>query len=277
MLDLNSLQQTNLTNSDKLILEYLLCNYDTTSLETAADIADKIGVSYATISRFWNKIGFSSMKEFKKALIQSKDTTPVSKIKNTLARLHDEDSTISGIITRNISTIHKTLEFLSPEEIDNAAYFMISAAKIYIFAPDASLSIACLLRYRLRRFGIELILIEGGSSIYEYLLNITNEDVVLVFSYSRVISEVSILFEHQKSAGYKTILFTDMLTNSLSCNPDSTIYCYRGEPTEYHSMVAALSTIDCLILKIAMKKENSIDSINRLNQIRSQYSDFIKR
>jgi DNA-binding MurR/RpiR family transcriptional regulator len=277
MFDLNSLPKNKLTNSDKLILEYLLCHYDTTSLETATDIADKIGVSYATISRFWEKIGFSNMKEFKKALIQSKDTTPVSKIKNTLSKLDDKDSTISKIFTRNISTIDKTLNFLSSEEVDNAASLMISAAKIFVFAPDASLSIALLLRYRLRRFGIEFILIEGGSSIYEYLLNISNNDVVLIFSYSRIISEVSILIEHQKTAGYKTIFFTDMLTNTLSYHPDATIYCYRGEPTEYHSMVAALSTIDCLILKIAINKKNSLDFIDHLNQIRSQYSEYIKR
>ncbi len=277
MLDLSVFKQTKLSASDKLILEYLLCNYDTASMETATDIADKIGISYATISRFWNKIGFRNMKEFKKALIQSKDTTPVSKIKNTLARLHDEDATISEIISRNIATIHKTLDFLSPAEIDSAAALMIEAAKLYVFAPDASLGIADILRYRLRRFGIELILIEGGSSVYEYLLNIAKKDVVLIFSYSRVISEVSILLEHQKEAGYGTILFTDMLTNGLSCNPSSTIYCYRGEPTEYHSMVAALSVIDCLVLKIAMKKENSIDCIDRLNKIRTQYSEYIKR
>lgn len=55
-----------------MILNYLISHESVLYCDTSNDISDKIGVSVASISRFWSKIGYTNFKEFKKALGRSK-------------------------------------------------------------------------------------------------------------------------------------------------------------------------------------------------------------
>jgi DNA-binding MurR/RpiR family transcriptional regulator len=118
---------------------------------------------------------------------------------------------------------------------------------------------------------------KSGSQLYESMMNLNKDDLVILFSYSRLISEALILLKHSKTVNYKTILFTDLLTQQELSYADTVIYNYRGEPSQYHSMVSSVALIDLLVIKIAQLKEDSIDKMKTLEAIREQYSYLIKR
>lgn len=276
MIDLSNIDQNNFTKADHLILNYLMSHGTAVYCETASDISGKIGVSFSTVSRFWSKIGYANFKEFKKALIEQNDTTPVSKVKNTLSSLNDSDRTTSELIVKNIEALEKTLKLISPKAVDTAARLVTKAQRIYVFAPDASHGIAQVMRYRLRRFGIELIFFEGGSSLYESLNNVRKEDLVILFCYSRVLAETSVLMQQRRRVGFPCVVFSDLLSDGLQ-EAEAFLYCYRGEPTEYHSMVAPMAVVDSLIIKIAMKSDDFMAKINQLNDLRNRYQKYIHR
>lgn len=276
MIDLSNVDQSNFTKADHLILNYLMSHETTLYCETAGDISGRIGVSFATVSRFWSKIGYANFKEFKKALIEQNDTTPVSKVKNTLSSLNDSDRTTSELIVKNIEALETTLKLISPEAMDTAARLVTRAQRIYVFAPDASYGIAQVMRYRLRRFGIELTFFEGGSSLYESLNNVRKEDLVVIFCYSRILAETSVLMQQRRQVGFPCIVFSDLLSDGLQ-DAEAFLYCYRGEPTEYHSMVAAMAVVDSLIIKIAMESDDFMAKIDQLNDLRNRYQKYIHR
>lgn len=276
MIDLSGVNQTSFTKGDHMILNYLMGNESTLYCETANEIAGKIGVSSATISRFWPKIGYANFKEFKRAQISHNSTTPVSKVKNTLSSLMDSDRTASELIVKNIEALEKTLKMISPEAMDRAAGLITHAGKIYVFAPDASYGIAQVMKYRLRRFGMELIFLEGGSSLYEALNNVRGEDLMLIFCFSRILAETTVLLQHKQNVGFPCIIFSDLLSDGLQ-DAESFLYCYRGEPTEYHSMVTVMAVVDSLIIKIAMESDHFVKRIDQLNELRSKYQKYIHR
>lgn len=276
MIDLSAVNQTNFTKSDHIILNYLMSHETALYCETANDISSKIGVSLATISRFWTKIGYSNFKEFKKALVAQNDTTPVSKVKHTLSSLEDSDQTTAELFVKNIDALEKTLKLISPEEMDKAVKLITQTKIIYIFAPDASFGIAHIMKYRLRRFGIEPIFLEGGSSLYESLNNVTKDDLIIIFCFSRILAETMIILQQKQLVGFPCITISDLLSGGLQ-SAEAFLYCYRGEPTEYHSMVTVISVIDSLILKIAMKSNDFMARINQLNDLRNRYQKYIHR
>lgn len=277
MLELLEVDKSKLSKKDYMILDYLLRNENQLFYENSKDIAKKIGVSNTTISRFWKKIGYQNIKEFQRAVAERIDTTPALKIKNTLHKLQNNDSDLNELFLKSIKNIEKTITLFSYEQLDKAADLILKHKRIYLFAPDASIGIAHIMQYRLRRFGVEFIFINGGSSIYEYLINIKEDDLVIIFCFSRILAETSILLEQKKAAHYDVILFTDLLSQNLQEKSDAIIYSYRGEPTEYHSMVAPMAIVDCMIIKIAMKAENTVGHMDKLNQIRGKYQEYIKR
>lgn len=280
MLQLSNINSNRFTRADHLILNYLMRNEAVLYCETASDISKKVGVSLATIGRFWPKIGFDTFKDFKKAQMMESSTTPASKVKNTLSTLADSDSGSSSFLASNIElladTLEKTVKLISPEAIENAARLITQKKKIYAFAPDASFGIAQVMKYRLRRFGIDLIFIEGGSALYESLNNIQPDDLILLFCFGRVLAETTVLLAHRQTVEFSCIIFSDLLANGLQ-NSEAFLYCYRGEPTEYHSMVSLMAVIDSLIIKIAMESFDSMARMNQLNDLRNKYQKYIRR
>ena len=109
------------------------------------------------------------------------------------------------------------------------------------------------------------------------MINIKEDDLVIIFSYSKILSEVHVLLEQSRIVPYDTIVFTDLISSKLNDYSALILYSYRGESTEYHSMVSSLSLLDCIILELAMKKSNSINNIESLNKVRANYSNYLKR
>lgn len=265
-----------LSQNDIKIIQYLLSNKEEIIFITSEDISKKIGVSVSTISRFWKKIGFKNIKDFKQELTIADDITPASKVKNSICKITKSED-IKDIILNNIKNLEKTFEYFDINNLNKAVQLITKRKRIFIYAPDVSKGIAEVLVYRLRRFNIEFTIINGGSSIYEDIIHIKKDDVVIIFSYSKILSEVKVLMEHSKIAKYKTIIFSDLVFSNLTEESSVFLYSYRGEPREYHSMVSCLSIIDCIIIKVAMIKEDSIDSIGELDRVRSMYKGYIKR
>ena len=261
MIHLSDINQEGFTKADHLILNYLMSNETALYCETASDISKKVGVSLATVGRFWPKIGFDNFKEFKRAQLSQSSTTPASKVKN---------------IDMLVNTLERTMKLISTEAIETAAGLIAQKQKIYVFAPDASFGIAHVMKYRLRRFGIELILMDGGSALYESLNNIRKEDLVLIFCFGRVLAETTVLLTQKSYVGFSCVIFSDLLANGLQ-NSEAFLYCYRGEPTEYHSMVSFMAVVDSLIIKIAMESFDSMARINQLNDLRNKYQKYIRR
>lgn len=280
MIHLSDSNQEGFTKADHLILNYLMSNETALYCETASDISKKVGVSLATVGRFWPKIGFDNFKEFKRAQLSQSSTTPASKVKNTLSSLTGSDRAPSDWMVKNIdmlvNTLERTMKLISPEAIETAAHLIAQKQKIYVFAPDASFGIAHVMKYRLRRFGIELILMDGGSALYESLNNIRKDDLVLIFCFGRVLAETTVLLTQKNYVGFSCVIFSDLLANGLQ-NSEAFLYCYRGEPTEYHSMVSLMAVVDSLIIKIAMESFDSMARINQLNDLRSKYQKYIRR
>ena len=267
----------NFSKSDHQIMEFLLRNASELQYISTEELATKLDISPSTISRFWKKTGFKDVKDFKKYLRESTRLTPSSKISVTLGQWQDEDINLQSFTSKYYLHLEKTLSQVKPKTLEEAAKKIISRPKIYVFAPDGSLGLAEILIYRLNRFGIEFSILKGGSALYESMINLSEQDLVIMFSYSRLLSEVEILLKHSQKASYHTILFTDLMTYKYLELAEIILYSYRGEPNEYHSMMSPLALIDLLILKIAQLKEDPLEKMRYLETLREMYSGIIKR
>ncbi|AWW27020.1 MurR/RpiR family transcriptional regulator [Acetobacterium carbinolicum] len=277
MIELSQIDRQLLSKKDHLILDYLLKSSPNVYYESSEAIAKKISVSNATISRFWKKIGFKNIRHFQKTMLQQTGQTPASKVRTTLEKMKETDSNVQNVFLKNIESIEHTLFQLTDEAIEAAAELFLYHDRIYVFAPDASLGIAYILRYRLKRLNIEFILIDGGSAIYETINNFEPTDLVIVFSYGRVLAETDIIFSEKERINFDLILFTDLLSMHLHYQCQAFLYSHRGDPTEYHSMTAPMSVVDALILEIASHSEHSLEHLEKLSTLRANYQNLIKR
>lgn len=266
-----------LSKSDHKIFGYLLEHEQELQVVTTGEMSRRLGISTATISRFWSKIGFKNLNELKRAVYDNQETTPFSRM-NAALNQWTESGITPDMLTRQVCrNMEKTFRTVTPLMIQKAVDMLTKAQRIYFFAPDASRGLGMILSYRFLRLGIRMIPLPCGSQIYDSMINLKKGDLVLLFGYSRLLTEVQILLSYSQEACFSTILFTDLMANDLLSQADLVLYSCRGEANDYHSMAVPMLLIDMLIMKTAQALGGGLEKARQLEKLRENYSGMLRR
>ena len=266
-----------LSKSEHRIFSYLLEHEQELPVISSDDIARQLGVSTSTISRFWTKIGFKNLKDLKRAVYENQSATPFSRLSGALSQWGEEGVTLDFLMDRMSRYMEKTFRVVTPQMLDQAVQMILEAGQIYMFAPDASRGIGALLQYRLRRLGIRIEVLPSGSQIYDFMVNLKEGDLLILYGYSRILTEARILLEYGARTGCRSILFTDILAGDLLSQANLVLYSFRGEPNNYHFMGVPVILTDLLVTKTIQALGGGLEKARKLEDIRSQFSGLLKR
>lgn len=266
-----------LSKSEHRIFSYLLEHEQELPVISSDDIARQLGVSTSTISRFWTKIGFKNLKDLKRAVYENQSATPFSRLSGALSQWGEEGVTLDFLMDRMSRYMEKTFRVVTPQMLNQAVQMILEAGQIYMFAPDASRGIGALLQYRLRRLGIRIEVLPSGSQIYDFMVNLKEGDLLILYGYSRILTEARILLEYGARTGCRSILFTDILAGDLLSQADLVLYSFRGEPNDYHFMGVPVILTDLLVTKTIQALGGGLEKARKLEDIRSQFSGLLKR
>ena len=266
-----------LSKSEHRIFSYLLEHEQELPVISSDDIARQLGVSTSTISRFWTKIGFKNLKDLKRAVYENQSATPFSRLSGALSQWGEEGVTLDFLMDRMSRYMEKTFRVVTPQMLDQAVQMILDAGQIYMFAPDASRGIGALLQYRLRRLGIRIEVLPSGSQIYDFMVNLKEGDLLILYGYSRILTEARILLEYGARTGCRSILFTDILAGDLLSQANLVLYSFRGEPNDYHFMGVPVILTDLLVTKTIQALGGGLEKARKLEDIRSQVSGLLER
>ena len=268
------------TKTEQKIISYILENPSDFIRLSIGETARRLGSSEPTLSRFARHAGYKDFKGLKDAVsrCQEGDDSPAGKMTSSISRL--DRTTLQGMLQYQQFCLEKTAAFLDPDRIDAAVDAILQAETIYIYAKGAAVSMAELLRFRLNRFGLRMVSLPAGSSeLFETMNFITGRDLLILFGFQKLPRECRVLLDYQKEAGCPSLLFTSRLMPEGEL-PGSciTLYVYRGEPSEYHSMAAAAAYIDGLVLMTAARMgDGATRQLDRLHQLKERYRGDIPR
>ena len=158
-----------ITKAESRILDYISNNPEEFLLSSIGEVGEKLDVSGTTISRFVRRLGCGDYKELRRLVAdQNISEGPAVKLMQTL---HSEEAfTVDNWFLRQQMYLQKTLEGLEQEEFQKAVSALCSAHRVFIHAKSASSSLGQLLMFRLRRLGIQSVLLpSGGSEVLEGL------------------------------------------------------------------------------------------------------------
>ena len=109
-----------LSKSDHKIFGYLLEHEQELPAITAEDLSRRLGISTATISRFWAKIGFRNLKELKRSLYKKQESTPYSRMNAALSQWKECGISPDLLLERLSLQMERTFQVVRPEQIDEA-------------------------------------------------------------------------------------------------------------------------------------------------------------
>lgn len=256
------------TPAEQKLLEYLEGNREEFLFLTIGQLAAKMDVSEATISRFARHLGCQDFKQLKNIVIEQNHLEgPAGKMAGTLFSRGSENTfQAAGYFSQQIFYLEKTMQHLDVQEFERAVSEMFTARRIWIHAKSASASLGQLLFFRLRRLGLSVLQFpSGGTEMLEGLAQVKEGDLVIFFGFSKVSREGRAILECQEEFGYHTLCFTGRLRAPRDEQADVNLYVYRGEAGEYHSMTAATAMVDALV--VALSERLGADGAKNLQTV----------
>lgn len=246
------------------LADYILDNSERAILMPISELAKESLVSEATIVRFTYRLGFSGYKEFQKALLDSIKYTLTTIQRLDVSRELSENKLIHTQVNRDVNDINTTFSNLDPLIIIDAAKLIDESKRIFIFGLRTSNILSQYLTHYLRMMGFDVILIESTlTEPYEYLIDMTNEDVLICISYPRysqkTIQNIKFVFDK----GYKIISITDSETSPVYEFSNIALIARSSMNSFIDSLVSPLVLINTLVLAISAVTSRDVEEYFR--------------
>jgi DNA-binding MurR/RpiR family transcriptional regulator len=202
------------SKADKLIVSFLLSNYNTIPFETAASLAEKVAVSEPTVGRFCRTLGYKSFKDLKDHLKQDIGDKPwliSDRLKDFQKRsLAGEDQLARGL-QLEIAALVAVYEIAQTPEWKRVVTRLATSEAVFVAGFQTERGMAQILVNQLHylRDRVHLVDLAGGN-FTEVLLSGSTNTCLVIFearSYSRLSRLLAI---EARKAGIPTTLITDV-------------------------------------------------------------------
>lgn len=279
---LKTIQQNlnTLSKGQRQIAAFMLEHYDKAAYMTAAKLGALVGVSESTVVRFAIELGFDGYPELQHSLqelIRTKLTT-LQRIEITNDRIGDADL-LEKVLCSDIDKIKRTLEEIDRDSFDRAVDALIGAKMIYIIGMRSSSSLASFMYHYLNLVfpHVRLVRTTSGSEIFEQILRISEEDVIIGISFPRYSKRIINAMEYAKKQSAHVIAITDSATSPIAAPADDLLLAKSDMASFVDSLVAPLSIINALIVAIGKKKQGEIaETFEKLENIWDEYDVYEK-
>ena len=267
-----------LSKGQKRVAEYVLDNYDKAVFLTAARLGEVVGVSESTVVRFATQLGYKGYPEFQKALeeLVRNRLNSIQRMKVTYGRI-SQSQILETVLQSDIEKIKQTLNGIDHSAFNQAIDTILNARKIYVLGIRSCAPLAAFMSFYLNLLCDNVIAVNTNSSseIFEQLIRIGEEDVIIGISFPRYSQRTLKALEFASKRKAKIITLTDSVHSPINIYSSCNLIARSDMASIVDSLVAPLSVVNALIVALCMKKqEEVIGTLETLEQIWGEYQVY---
>ena len=256
-----------MTNTEGKIANYVLEHYDEVLNYNISELAEKAGVSDASVVRFCKNLGYKGYQDFK--VNAARDVLPRDKHFNPSLEQGDDTETIcKKIFTSEINVLNRTMASMDVASIEKVAEQIWKASRVVIFGSGGSLNVAKDAQHKFMKIGVRAFVYDD-MDLQLMVSSLMKPDEV-AFGISHSGSNYSLIncMKNAKENGASTVGLVAQGKSPLSKMVDVPLYC-ASEATMFRSesvstRIAQLAMIDSIVAVVAFKDyEESYNAIQR--------------
>ena len=269
------------SKGQRRIAQYITDAYDKAAFMTASKLGKTVGVSESTVVRFSVDLGFDGYPSMQKAMQEMvlNRLTSVQRIEVTNNRIGDQD-VVSMVLQSDAEKLRQTAENLERDTFQAAVNAVLGARRIYIIGVRSVAPLANFLGHYLSYMfnNVRTITASGTGEMFEQIVGVGREDVVIAFSFPRYSAATVKAAEYCRTTGATVVAITDNRESPLAQTSDYVICAKSDMVSLVDSLVAPLSVVNALIVAIAAKREKELHrTFDALERIWDQYHVYEKR
>ena len=268
------------SKGQRLIAQYIIDHYDRAAYMTAAKLGALVKVSESTVVRFADELGFSGYPEMQRTLQEMARTQLTAAQRMEVAdSLLDRDNILDKVLLGDAEKIRQTLESIDRVAFYDAVEHIVSAKNIYILGIRSSAALADFLTFNFRMMFDNVCAVSGtsGTEIFEQILNIGPEDVLIAISFPRYSKRTVRAVEFARNAGASVVSISDSATSPLAPHSNQLLTARSDMASFVDSLVAPLSIINAMVAAVSMRRHDEVAArLRRLESIWDEYDVYDK-
>ena len=280
---LSVLQQraSTFSKGQRVLANYITEAYDKAAFMTASRLGKTVGVSESTVVRFAVELGYDGYPSMQKAMQEMvlNRLTSVQRIEVANDRIGNQD-VVSMVLQSDADKLRQTAELVSRDEFRTAVEKIRKARRIYILGARSAAPLANFLGYYLEFIfnNVRVITASGASEVFEKLMGINEEDVLIAFSFPRYSAATVKGAQYCRTTGATVIGFTDSRLSPLGQNSDFVLVAKSDMVSLVDTLVAPLSVVNALIVALTAGQEHSLSKkFDALERVWEEYNVYEKR
>ncbi|MBO5153118.1 MAG: MurR/RpiR family transcriptional regulator [Eubacterium sp.] len=267
-----------MSKGQKLLATYITDNYDKAVFLTAAKLGEVVGVSESTVVRFASHLGYKGYPEFQKALeemVRNK-LNSIQRMEVTYGRI-SQSQILETVLQADAEKIKYTLENIDQNAFEMAVDTILKAKTIYIVGIRSCAPLASFLAFYLNLMFDHVVQLNtnNSSELFEQMVRISNEDVIIGISFPRYSMRTLKAMEFANNRNAKVITLTDSVHSPMNLYSSCNLIASSDMASIVDSLVAPLSVINALIVALCMKKRGEVvKTLEELENIWDEYQVY---
>lgn len=256
----NSSYKSDLTNKDKIILDYILRNKKTACFLTSNEIAELLNVSPSSVVRLSKKIGFENFSAFKKALqmeiAEQEPSLDANEIPYEKIEQYDKLSDIELIKAFRQNVLKNITADISSKEdkkFIESADIISKAKRVFIVGYRTCAGLASTFGIMLSCIRPDVFVLNNNGPIVDRLIDLGKNDVVVAISFNRYSGNTKFAVQIARDAGAKIISFTDFYTSPIAQGVDKVIINSVENFSFYNSYASSMMNIETIVALVSIK------------------------
>ena len=269
---------SSMSKGQKLLATYITDNYDKAVFLTAAKLGTTVGVSESTVVRFATHLGYKGYPEFQKALeeLVRNKLNSVQRMEVTYGRI-SQSTILETVLTSDADKIKTTMEKIDHNAFELAVNTILNAKNIYIVGIRSCAPLASFLGFYLTLMfdHVQLLTTNSSSELFEQMVRIDKEDVIIGISFPRYSMRTLKALEFANNRNAKVITITDSVHSPMNLYSSCNLIADSDMASIVDSLVAPLSVINALIVALCMKKQKEVaTTLTTLEEIWDEYQVY---
>ena len=245
-----------LSKGQKLLATYITDNYDKAVFLTAAKLGEVVGVSESTVVRFAMHLGYRGYPEFQSALeeLVRNKLNSIQRMEVTYGRI-SQSKILESVLKSDAEKIYSTLEKIDQAAFEMAVDTILNAKHIYIIGIRSCAPLASFMAFyfTLMFENVRLIQTSSSSEIFEQMVRIGKEDVIIGISFPRYSMRTLKAMEFANDRNAKVIAITDSIHSPMNLYSSCNLLARSDMVSVVDSLVAPLSVINALVVALCLK------------------------
>ncbi|MBY0145732.1 MurR/RpiR family transcriptional regulator [Neobacillus niacini] len=275
-LSLNQLIKENfssLSPGQKKAAEFFVQHVNEAALMTAFQVGRKVGVSETTVIRLAYALGFSGFSQMQEKLRKDWLLSKYPSNEQGTSSMEEvsENQLFSRVVEQEKSILEQILQQLNTKEVWKAADEIIKGDCVYIGGFGSSYSAAYWFYYTLKQMRENVCISTPSGLLLEDISDLTEQSVVVMFSFPRYRKESLKLVKFAQQQGAKIIAITDRQLSPIGQIAKITLTTEEQMDSDYHSIASVITLLEILIA--AIQHQDIVSISRRQKKLEQLYAD----